>query len=376
MNVNASDTMGSTPLDTTSSLQEDGRIFIPFDVTFSIVFVSIGMSCFVWQTIESGWIFHKSHKPLHGIVFAQAFLGVVVTFVTLLTSFVEISCTFRLLFSVVGVNLGDFCLQYVLLCKAYIGNQRSKIVLFFGALPLLGILIVIILNFTLSRSESYYDNGVCITNYPLYGVIIKTAVDSISNTMLSYWFILVIYRQYKLFGTSVQKTLIAEAGYLSSYLIIKQLKYVKESPDADNRASDEENQSIRSRLRHDFMEPERDTLSLHLPFDSTVNYSFTSRPSYVIQKHSGFTEKSVINTTTNTNTNTTTIGHDICPPSPFSVQSPLGDTISEMLFCSPRTSSRRPLGSEGTFGWSQTTLPDEENKDSPTSSPKNQHRFA
>ncbi|KAL0095235.1 hypothetical protein F4703DRAFT_1710108, partial [Phycomyces blakesleeanus] len=215
------------------------------DVTFSIVFVSIGMSCFVWQTIESGWIFHKSHKPLHGIVFAQAFLGVVVTFVTLLTSFVEISCTFRLLFSVVGVNLGDLCLQYVLLCKAYIGNQRSKIVLFFGALPLLGILIVIILNFTLSRSESYYDNGVCITNYPLYGVIIKTAVDSISNTMLSYWFILVIYRQYKLFGTIMggsSPIIYTIDWYLSSYLIIKQLKYVKESPDADNRASDEENQ--------------------------------------------------------------------------------------------------------------------------------------
>lgn len=64
------------------------------ETTFSIMVVSIGMSCFIWQSIESGYMVYKIRKPVHMVVFAQAVLGVVVTFVTLLTSVVNVDCTF------------------------------------------------------------------------------------------------------------------------------------------------------------------------------------------------------------------------------------------------------------------------------------------
>lgn len=69
------------------------------------------------------------------------------------------------MFSVVGVNVGDICLQTVLLWKAYLGNNRSKIILLIGALPLLGIVGFIFVNGTVGRSLSVNVLGVCSTTY-------------------------------------------------------------------------------------------------------------------------------------------------------------------------------------------------------------------
>lgn len=39
-------------------------------------------------------MFYKVQKPIHGVVFAQALLGAILTFVTLLASLVPVDCTF------------------------------------------------------------------------------------------------------------------------------------------------------------------------------------------------------------------------------------------------------------------------------------------
>ena len=70
----------------------------PTVAAFSIMFVSVGFSCFIWQSIRSGWMFYKIYKPIHGIVFAQAVLGVILTFCTLLTSLVHVNCKFVSIF--------------------------------------------------------------------------------------------------------------------------------------------------------------------------------------------------------------------------------------------------------------------------------------
>lgn len=70
------------------------EVGIPKETAFSIMFVSVGMACFIWQVMTSGEMFYKTRKPIVGIVFVQASLGVIVTFVTLLTSLVNIDCTF------------------------------------------------------------------------------------------------------------------------------------------------------------------------------------------------------------------------------------------------------------------------------------------
>ncbi|KAL0135068.1 hypothetical protein V8B55DRAFT_1571292 [Mucor lusitanicus] len=260
---------------------------IPTMTAFSIMFVSIGMSCFIWQSITAGQMFYKARKPIVGLVFAQATLGIVVTFVTLLTSLTpDIDCTFRLLFSVVGVNVADISLQFVLLWKAYLGNNRSKIILGVGCIPLLAIAAFIIANMTFGRSISEQGVGLCDTDYPTYIVIAKAAIDCTSNTFLSGCFVLVIYRHYRILGSSIQKTLITEGliycfgvclsniltgilmaktvlggstpilytidWYLASYLIIKQLRSrhkhagLKEEED-DDEEEDDSSSSIASK---------------------------------------------------------------------------------------------------------------------------------
>jgi hypothetical protein len=64
------------------------------DTAFSIMFVTIGMCCFMWQSITTGWMFYKGRKPIVGLVFAQATLGVAVTIVTMLTSLIHVDCVF------------------------------------------------------------------------------------------------------------------------------------------------------------------------------------------------------------------------------------------------------------------------------------------
>lgn len=67
---------------------------IPAISAFSIMFVTIGFSCFFWQVITTAWMYYKSRKPLVALVCFQALLGVIITIVTLLTSIIDVDCTF------------------------------------------------------------------------------------------------------------------------------------------------------------------------------------------------------------------------------------------------------------------------------------------
>jgi len=107
---------------------------IPSMTAFSIMFVSIGMSCFIWQSINIA-------------VDTKRYL------------------IQRLLFSVVGVNIADISLQFVLLWKAYLGNNRSKLILGVGCIPLVSIAAFIIVNMTFGRSISEQGVGLCETDY-------------------------------------------------------------------------------------------------------------------------------------------------------------------------------------------------------------------
>lgn len=77
-----------------SAADKTSEVGIPKETAFSIMFVTAGMVCFIWQVMTSGEMFYKTRKPIVAIVFAQATLGVIVTFVTLLTSLVYVDCTF------------------------------------------------------------------------------------------------------------------------------------------------------------------------------------------------------------------------------------------------------------------------------------------
>ncbi|KAI8066609.1 hypothetical protein BC940DRAFT_274692 [Gongronella butleri] len=193
------------------------------EVAFSLMVVSIGLSCFVWQTFQAAAMYMQSRKLIHFIVLFQAFLGIIVTFVTLLTPLTPVDCTFRLYFSIIGVNMADIILQSILLWKAYLGNNQSKIILIIGSMPLIGIVVFIGLNITVGRSNTFFQQGVCSTDYPIYIVIVKAALNFSSNAFLSACFLLVIYRHYRILGGSTPVFYTID-WYIASYLIIKQLK--------------------------------------------------------------------------------------------------------------------------------------------------------
>lgn len=64
------------------------------EAAFSIMFVSVCMSCFVWQIIYLGLLLRHALKPLYVLMFAQAITGCICAFVTLLTSLIPVSCNF------------------------------------------------------------------------------------------------------------------------------------------------------------------------------------------------------------------------------------------------------------------------------------------
>ena len=101
---------------------------IPKETAFSIMFVTVGMSCFIWQAMTAGWMFYKARKPIIGIVFAQSVLGIVVTFVTLLTSLVEVDCTFVsiCLFYYCFYCFTDYSIAFIVLCG---GRQHWRYVI-------------------------------------------------------------------------------------------------------------------------------------------------------------------------------------------------------------------------------------------------------
>ncbi|KAI9362235.1 hypothetical protein BD770DRAFT_307967, partial [Pilaira anomala] len=212
---------------------------------FSMMFVTVGMTCFIWQTIETGGMLYKSQKPIIGIVFFQALLGVIVTFVTLLASLVKVDCTFLLAFSVVGVNIADMTLQFVLLWKAYLGNNRSKLILGVGSAPILAIGVFIIVNFTIGRSSAMPAENICVFQYPTGIAVAKAVIDCTANTFLSGCFILVIYKHYRIL---VSRTVLGGHTpiiytidwYIASYLIIKQLSHRTTSTKPDDDSLDEE----------------------------------------------------------------------------------------------------------------------------------------
>lgn len=79
-----------------SDSEENNRLTaqIPVMSAFSIMFVSIGFSCFVWQALTAAWMYYQSKKPIVALVAFQAIFGVIVTFVTLLASLIDVDCTF------------------------------------------------------------------------------------------------------------------------------------------------------------------------------------------------------------------------------------------------------------------------------------------
>ncbi|CAO3677511.1 unnamed protein product [Umbelopsis vinacea] len=136
-----------------------------------------------------------------------------------------LNCDVRYWVSIVTVNLGGICIQSVLLYKAFVCNERARWLLGIGAVAQCGYIVLIFLDATAGKVTSIQDpiTGMCQLENKLWPALAKIGVDILSNAILSFAFLRVVYRQYKVFGNSLYKSLLSNGIIFSIGVILSNL---------------------------------------------------------------------------------------------------------------------------------------------------------
>ncbi|KAI7881116.1 hypothetical protein K492DRAFT_161910 [Lichtheimia hyalospora FSU 10163] len=187
---------------------------------YTLVYMSICLTCVIWQIMNAVILVHRSRKLLHFAVLAEVLLAFIVILCSLLNPLADLSCDVRYWVSIIAVNLGGCCIQSILLYKAYICYDHAKWLLWLGSFINCGYLALIFLYATLGKVPSYRDEmGNCLIENLEWPAIAKLGLDIASNAFLSVAFLMVIYRHYRLFGNSLHKSLMA-SGIIFSVGVI------------------------------------------------------------------------------------------------------------------------------------------------------------
>ncbi|KAI8072086.1 hypothetical protein BDF21DRAFT_454188 [Thamnidium elegans] len=241
--------------------------------TSTVVYMSICLSCTVWQVLTAAELAYKVRKWLHFAVFFETVLSFVSILCSVLNPLTSLSCEFRFWVSIICVNLGGCCIQTILLYKAYICYDRSTWLLLFGSFINVGYIALTFIYATLGKVPTYKDLlGNCVMQNLEWPALAKLGLDIASNVFLSFAFLMVIYRHYRIFGNTLHKSLLSSGivfsvgviasnivtailiscrvmGGLSadlysfdwvitSYLLIKQFKMKNESKDSSTEDDD------------------------------------------------------------------------------------------------------------------------------------------
>ncbi|KAI8337034.1 hypothetical protein BC941DRAFT_396942 [Chlamydoabsidia padenii] len=183
---------------------------------YTLVYMSICLTCTVWQVLTAVGLVWKSRKWLHMAVLANVCMAFFVILCSLLSPLTSISCDFRFWVSIICVDLGGCCIQSILLYKAYICNNRSKGLLVFGSIINAGYIALIFLYATVGRVESHRDFiGNCVLENLEWPALAKLGLDITSNLFLSFAFISVIRRHYRMFGNDMHKILFSNSMVFS-----------------------------------------------------------------------------------------------------------------------------------------------------------------
>ncbi|KAI7852870.1 hypothetical protein BDC45DRAFT_607098 [Circinella umbellata] len=186
---------------------------------YTLVYMTICLTCVVWQIINASILLYRSRKLLHFAVLFEVLLAFLVILSSILNPLIDLSCDVRYWISIVSINLAGCCIQNILLYKAYICYDRAKWLLWLGSFINLGYLALIVLYSTLGRVDSTLDIfGNCILYNLEWPAFAKLGLDILSNAFLSVAFLLVIHKHYRMFGNSLHKSLFV--GVIASNIIV------------------------------------------------------------------------------------------------------------------------------------------------------------
>ncbi|KAI9316675.1 hypothetical protein BX666DRAFT_2027503 [Dichotomocladium elegans] len=235
---------------------------------YTLVYMSICLSCVVWQLVNSTLLVYRSRKILHFAVLAEVILAFIVILASLLNPLIGLDCVTRYWISITCVNIAGILIQSILLYKAYICNNRARWLLGLGSAINCGYLVLLVLYSVFGQVPFTRDSfGNCLMDNFEWPAIAKLSLDIFCNLFLSTAFLMVIYRYYRHFGNSLYKSLLSSGtiyivgvvainiivglliafkavGGLSSdlysfewvvtgYLLIKQFKHDKEMSEAE-----------------------------------------------------------------------------------------------------------------------------------------------
>ncbi|KAI8374452.1 uncharacterized protein BYT42DRAFT_576413 [Radiomyces spectabilis] len=188
--------------------------------SYTMTYMSICLTCTIWQILHAGALVWKTRKFLHGAVFFETILSFFSILCSVLNPLTELSCELRFWVSIISVNLGGCCIQSILLYKAYICYDRAKSLIIIGSIINLGYVALTFLYATLGRVPTYKDfTGHCLLNNLEWPALAKLGLDIASNAFLSLAFLLVIHKHYRIFGNSLHKSLLS-SGMLFSVGVI------------------------------------------------------------------------------------------------------------------------------------------------------------
>ncbi|ORZ00215.1 hypothetical protein BCR43DRAFT_133461 [Syncephalastrum racemosum] len=217
--MNATATSPSGPTDT--SLPDHGTMSSEYRrAAWTMCYMSVCLTCVVWQIINASILVHRSRKLLHIGVLTETVLSFCSIGCSVLNPLTDLSCEFRYWVSIVAVNMGGAVVQTILLYKAYICYDRAKWLIFLGSAINLGYLALTFLYATIGRVPTFKDyTGSCVLNNLEWPAIAKLGLDILSNAFLSVAFLLVIYRHYRMFNNNLHKSLLS-GGVLFSVGVI------------------------------------------------------------------------------------------------------------------------------------------------------------
>ncbi|CAO3611801.1 unnamed protein product [Cunninghamella blakesleeana] len=174
----------------------------------TLVYLAICLTCAVWQIITAFELVWKTRKYLHLLVLFNVVITTCVMLCSILNPLVLLSCEVRYWVAIICTNIGGCCIQSILLYKAYICHNRPTWLLILGSFINAGYIALIFLYATVGKVESHRDFiGNCVLNNLEWPALAKLGLDISSNLFLSFAFLSVIYRHYKVFGNSIHKSL-------------------------------------------------------------------------------------------------------------------------------------------------------------------------
>ncbi|KAI8098736.1 uncharacterized protein BX664DRAFT_381413 [Halteromyces radiatus] len=183
---------------------------------YTLVYMAICLTCTAWQIMTAISLIWKSRKWLHAVVLLNVCLAFFVILCSLLNPLTSVSCEFRYWVSIICVNLGGCCIQSILLYKAYICHNRRKWLLVLGSFINTGYVALIFLYATIGKVDSHRDFiGNCVLNNLEWPALAKLSLDISSNLFLTFAFLSVIRRHYRMLGNDIHKFLFSNSMMFS-----------------------------------------------------------------------------------------------------------------------------------------------------------------